>query len=99
MSPQGTGRPIAVAPTTPISRADELFVALDGQSLEVCDGFWELRVMGIHEDRNRYWAQLNIEGPRSYDATFCIDGSSPEPLLECVKEWLARREDAAALSL
>jgi hypothetical protein len=99
MRRKGESLRTAVKGGATISVADELFVSLDGQIVETTEGAWEVRVMGIHQERSRFWTQVTLEGGRSYAATFCVTDATPGPLLASMKQWLTAREAAAACSL
>jgi hypothetical protein len=75
-----------------LSRADELFAALDGHILATADAQWELRVTGIHEELSCMWAQLMLSGPRQYAGTFRTDSANPSELLASVSSWLVECE-------
>jgi hypothetical protein len=82
---QGAG---AVTPLE-ITRGDELFAALDGHILATHEAQWELRVAGVHEADNTWWAQLIVSGPRQHAATFRTESTSAVDLLASVQDWLA----------
>lgn len=92
---------IIVTPSVELTRADELFAALDGHILATDDSRWEVRVAGVHEEGDDVWAQLIISGPRQYAGTFRSKSANPVDLLASVEDWLTDCESLqpAVLSL
>lgn len=87
----------AIEPSLRVTRSDELFAALDGHIVHSRDSNWEMRICGIHSDRERYWIQLMIDGPRHYAATFRLNADRPVTLLREIDRWLTFREAGPAV--
>ena len=84
-----------VAHDSKVSRADELFVSLDGQILNTDDsGEWEMRIAGIHFEDEHCWAQVRLTGHEDYLTTVRVDAAMPEAILDAVRVSLTMRAGA-----
>jgi len=60
----GARRPIAVE-----AAREKLFENLDGRTITVRGGTWEIGVYGISEEPGAWWLQLSLEGSPEYTIT------------------------------
>ncbi len=80
-----------------LSRADELFAALDGRLVTADGARWHLEVLGIHLHADTCWVQVLALGPANHQlsSTFQIDPAEPAELLNLVPAWLATQNSRA----
>jgi predicted secreted hydrolase len=77
------------------SRAEQLFVALDGRDLHVSGEAWHLEVYSVCEQAGRRWIQLAIDGPQHYMLTLALaTGSGVSQAVRTLSGWLARPDEA-----
>lgn len=72
-----------------VTIADELFAALDGQVVTSRQEEWQVRIYGIHQDRQRCWVQVHLSGPEQLDGTLMVDPSRPASALRRFRACLA----------
>lgn len=76
----------AVAPA--VTDADELFVNLDGSTVETSNGKWRVEVCGIHTGNPRSWVQLFLHADQSYGLTVGVDRLCVSQVRSAVSNWL-----------
>jgi hypothetical protein len=62
--PRRARRPVAVD-----AARERLFENLDGRTITVRGGTWEIRVYGISEEPGAWWIQLSLAGSPEYTIT------------------------------
>jgi hypothetical protein len=80
-----------LAPEVEITPADELFAALDGQTVRAGQQAWQLEVWGIHNEGGRFWMQCHLLGANELVGTFPVDPERPADALVSVGGWAAER--------
>ncbi len=78
----------AEPPALDITTSDELFAAIDGQTLASGTGDWQLQVCGIHHDARGCWLQVHLQGREELDATLLVDPREPAAILREFGGWL-----------
>jgi hypothetical protein len=78
----------AELPSLDINASDELFAAIDGQTLASGSGDWHLQVCGIHPDARGCWLQVHLQGREELDATLLVDPREPAAILREFGGWL-----------
>jgi len=71
-----------------VTASDELFAAIDGQTLASGSGDWHLQVCGIHPDAHGCWLQVHLHGREELDATLLVDPREPAAILREFGGWL-----------
>jgi hypothetical protein len=64
-----------------VSATDEVFAALDGQTLEDGGESWRVRVLGVHAADSAFWVQAALDGPRATNVTVRIRRGRPASML------------------
>jgi hypothetical protein len=77
----------SVAPI--VTDADELFVNLDGSTLETARGKWRVEVCGIHSHDGANWVQLCLRSDTTYGLTVTVDHLSAAQVRCAVSNWLS----------
>lgn len=69
--------------------ANELFQALDGQSVSVRSGSWRIEITGIFEHEGSSWIQLTLNGMPSYHVAIKITRTdSAADVMNALRSWL-----------
>ena len=85
------------APALDVTVADELFAALDGQTVASDGEAWEVQVRGIHGDGRGCWLQVHLLGAQELDATLLVDPGQPAAILREFGGWLGSASSADVL--
>jgi hypothetical protein len=69
--------------------ANDLFQALDGQSVSVRSGSWRIEITGIFEQDGSAWIQLTLNGTPAYHVAIKITGTdSAADVMDALRSWL-----------
>ena len=69
--------------------ANELFQALDGQSVSVRSGSWRIEITGIFEHEGSSWIQLTLNGMPSYHVAIKITRTDcAADVMNALRSWL-----------
>jgi hypothetical protein len=70
--------------------ANDLFRALDSQSVSVRAGSWHIEITGIFEQEGSSWIQMTLNGTPSYHVAVKIGGAdTAADVIEALRAWLA----------
>jgi hypothetical protein len=68
---------------------NEIFQALDGQSVSVRSGSWRIEITGIFSQDGSSWIQLTLNGAPSYHVAIKISGTdSAADVMNALRSWL-----------
>jgi hypothetical protein len=69
--------------------ANDLFQALDGQSVSVRSSSWRIEITGIFEQDGSAWIQMTLNGAPSYHVAIKITGTdSAADVMNALRSWL-----------
>jgi hypothetical protein len=69
--------------------ANDLFQALDGQSVSVRSGSWRIEITGIFEQEGSSWIQMTLSGTPSYHVAIKISGAdNAADVMNALRSWL-----------
>jgi len=71
-----------------ITASDELFFALEGQTVEARGDCWLIEVCGIHSAGSRHWVQVQLRGPLVQGMTICVPRLDAHQVATVIREWL-----------
>jgi len=86
----------AASNETALTRADQLFAALDGQVIARGGDTWVLRILGVHPTSGGSWLQFRLYGSRLIDAFLAIESDSPRAALDAIRCRLEGHHPALA---
>jgi hypothetical protein len=85
-------KPIKTSALQPaITKADELFVNIDGSVLRVGESWWRVDVCGIFSSGIRNWIQVHVVGYDEYGVTLATNDLSPCGVRDRLVQWLTAR--------
>lgn len=68
---------------------NDLFQALDGQSVSVRSGSWRIEISGIFEQDGSSWIQMTLSGTPSYHVAIKITATdSAADVMNALRSWL-----------
>jgi hypothetical protein len=68
---------------------NDIFQALDGQSVSVRSGSWRIEITGIFAQDGSSWIQLTLNGAPSYQVAIKISGTdSAVDVMDALRSWL-----------
>src|SRR5262249_40689079 len=69
--------------------ANDLFQALDGQSVSVGSRSWRIEITGIFDQDGSSWIQMTLNGAPSYHVAIKITGTdSAADVMDALRSWL-----------
>jgi hypothetical protein len=71
-----------------VSASDELFFALEGETVEAQGDYWSIEVCGIHSAGSRHWVQLQLRGPSVQGITIRVSMLDAHQVVTVIREWL-----------
>ena len=90
-------KPIKASALEPaITKADELFVNIDGSVLRVGESSWRVDICGIFSSGLRNWIQVHVVGHDEYGVTLATNDLSPCGVRDRLVQWLTARVAPAA---
>jgi hypothetical protein len=89
-------RDTAASDETALTRADQLFAALDGQVIARGSDTWVLRILGVHPTTAGSWLQFRLYGSRLIDAFLAVESDSPRAALDAIRCRLEGHQPALA---
>ena len=90
-------KPIKTSAFEPtITKADELFVNIDGSVLRVGEFSWRVDVCGIFSSGVRNWIQVHVVGHDEYGVTLATNDLSACGIRDRLVQWLTARVAPAA---
>ena len=89
-------RDSATADEAALTKADQLFAALDGQVIARGSDTWVLRILGVHPTSSVSWLQFRLYGSRLIDAFLLVETDSPRAVLDAIRSRLDCHQPALA---
>ena len=71
-----------------VTASDELFFALEGQTVEARGDRWLIEVCGIHSAGSRHWVQVQLQGPMVPGMTIRVPRLDAHHVVTVIQEWL-----------
>lgn len=81
-------REVPACDESALTRADQLFAALDGQVIARGSDTWVLRILGVHPTNCGSWLQFRLYGSRLIDAFLAVESDSPRAALDAIRSRL-----------